>query len=87
MTSFVVAEVPGGYALMAHMTQCIDVLMIPDVPAAPAEDPYLRPEHEVDLSSLTPGELLSIARLFVRASMSYHIQEPAFRPLARQPAA
>ncbi|CAL5224910.1 g7675 [Coccomyxa viridis] len=47
-------EVPGGYALLADMTQCADVLMIPDVSVAPDDDIYLRPEHEVDLLSLTP---------------------------------
>ncbi len=67
-----VAEVPGGYALLADMTQCADVLMIPDVSVAPDDDIYLRPEHEVDLSSLTPpsacGEPLSTARLYFKAS-------------------
>ena len=50
--SAVDADVPGGRALLEDMMHCEKVLMIPDTSIEYHENPYLRPEHEVDLSSL-----------------------------------
>lgn len=46
------ADVPGGRALLEEMGQCDKVLMTPNTPIEERENPYLRPEHEVDLLSL-----------------------------------
>ena len=56
------ADVPGEKALLKDMETCEKVLMDPDTSILVLEDPYLRPEHDVDLSSIPPsselGELL-----------------------------
>lgn len=46
--------------MLRQMEQCEKVLMIPEVPILELENPYLRPEHEVDLTYVaqppTPGK-------------------------------
>ena len=49
--------------MLEELTQCSKVLMIPMTSVVEYENPYLRPDHEVDLSFIAPpseqGELLS----------------------------
>ena len=49
------ADVPGGKLLLKDMGICEKVLKIPDTSIIVMEDPYLRPEHDVDLSVLPPS--------------------------------
>lgn len=41
--------------MLRQMEQCEKVLMIPEVPRLELENPYLRPEHDIDLSTLAPS--------------------------------
>lgn len=51
VTQAAIKDVPEGPALLEELGLCERVLMIPDTPIEDHEDPYLRPEHEVDLSA------------------------------------
>ena len=61
------ADVPGGEALLDDIAECDRVLMAPKFSVWEYENPYLRPEHEVDLSFIAipsdQGELLFKAGL------------------------
>ena len=49
------ADVPGGKGLLDEVKTCEKVLMIPNTSVTEMENPYLRPDHEVDLSVLPPS--------------------------------
>ena len=53
---------PEGNSLLEEIERCEKVLMIPQVSILEHEDPYLRPENDVDLSFAAlpaiPGKLL-----------------------------
>ena len=49
------ADVPGGKSLLDEVKTCEKVLMIPNTSVTEMENPYLRPDHEVDLSVLPPS--------------------------------
>ena len=61
---------PGGKLLLKDMEVCEKVLMIPDTSIIVLEEPHLRPDHEVDLSVLSPslhqGELQQDKSLYPR---------------------
>ena len=52
-----------GRSFWRKLLQCSKVLMTPRTSVLEHENPYLRPEHEIDLSFIAPpskqGELLS----------------------------
>ena len=61
---------------MERVVQCSKVLMMPEK-LEDIGNPYLRPDHEVDLSLIAPpsdqGELLAIAILYLRVSINAYV--------------
>lgn len=86
ITRAAMKDVPEGPALLEELRLCEKVLMIPDTPIEDHEDPYLRPDYEVDLTAASPTDQGTDAAVNTRSAedSEHHLargEDPEMIPL------